>query len=417
MAIYGTGNIDEFGLTGANNPGDLYTKAPFNNDENILIQRYVRSVIFDAMPQQFKDLALFNMQTPKSVPSDSIEYQEMGYQREPITTTGSASSVAHPTEQTISVSSTDAISIDVLIVYPNDDKGMVRDVNTTTNTITVQPLTGQTIPAVTSGDRLSVMSRVQADGADGFSSYFRSTTIQREAFIQFITFAQRFGLAELLKYMNTGSVDGYVEMNQRKMLEQYRVDLSNILWNGEQGEVTTKAGDKAKTMGGIFPLMKAAGSPNTALTTSTLVDGIVDLAQASQFGTYGSTRFLFGTPEVLLALWRQIKEDKTRFTPANDMILSWELDMWKLGDTNIVFVPMGRFKDGASFPSSWAGRLFLLDMDNIQTLQFQGWEQFMGDTLNIKDGVPKFYHEFFVSTSMGLQFNNPLACAYADVSL
>ena len=54
-------------------------------------------------------------------------------------------------------------------------------------------------------------------------------------------------------------------------------------------------------MGGIFPLMKAAGSPSQALTLNTLVDGLVDLSEASEYGNYGQTRFLFGPNKVLTA--------------------------------------------------------------------------------------------------------------------
>ena len=105
------------------------------------------------------------------------------------------------------------------------------------------------------------------------------------------------------------------------------------------------------------------------------------------------------------------KEELTRYAP-NDEIALLNLKEVNLGSSRIVLVPYKRFEDRASFPGSFENRIAILDMKNITRTQL--WGERSGDTLKLEDGVPKRYGDMWVDCNMGVEFYNPLACAWVD---
>lgn len=404
---------DTFNNTNLNSVGSQYS-ADYGHDISLLVEKVTNRAIFDAAPQQFFDLKLLNMKQFSQERSDEFFYKEMGYQREPLTATGTAAAVTWPTAQSFTISSLDNISTDTIIVYPNNKKGTVTDIDPATNTITVTPYTNDSLPAVSNGDSFANLSPVEADGADGWAQYFRSSTIERFNYIQLFSKTMRYGEVELHKLKVAATTNNFLEMEKAAMMRQFRIDISNAFWNGQRGEVSLKDGSVAKATGGIFPGMTAAGSPNAAVTLNTLTDGFEDVALSSEFGDYGQVRFAFMTPRVHLALSKAYKDEKTRYAP-NDMIAKLGLDEINIGSSRIVLVPYQRFADRASFPAAFENRIFLLDMKNINLCQL--WAERSGETLSRTQGIPKRYKEMWVDANMGVKFNNPLACGWLDVTL
>ncbi len=128
MALYNEPNV-KFTNQNYNSVGSEYA-ALYGHDISLLVQKLTNRAIFDAAPQQFMDLKLLNMVAAEQVNSDEFFYQEMGYQREPLVATASSAAVSWPTTQTISVTSTDNISSNTIISYPNGQKGSVISVDT-----------------------------------------------------------------------------------------------------------------------------------------------------------------------------------------------------------------------------------------------------------------------------------------------
>jgi hypothetical protein len=118
-------------------------------------------------------------------------------------------------------------------------------------------------------------------------------------------------------------------------------------------------------------------------------------------------------PKLHLILSQEYKEAATRYTP-NDAVASLQLQEINLGSSRIVLVPFARFGDTASFPTVWKDRIMLLDMKNIFLRQMFG--QRSGETLSRVEGLPRRYKEIWVDANVGVQFHNPLACAYWDVT-
>ena len=412
MSLYND-NSTKFSNQNINSVGSEYASL-YGHDISLLVQKLTNRAIFDAAPQQFMDLKLLNMVPAEQVNSDEFFYQEMGYQREPLVATAASAAVSWPTTQTISVASVDNISTNTIISYPNGQKGSVTVVDTSLLTITVSPYNGDTLPAVAISDVLANVSTVDHDGSEGFAQYFRASTIERNNYIQLFNKAIRYSEVELHKLKNMGTTSNFLEMERNAMFNQHRIDLSNAFWTGQKGEVITQNGTPAKTTGGVFTAMLEAGSPNALATSSTLVDAFEDMILSSEYGEYGAARMAYMTPRIHRMLSLAYKEELTRYAP-NDEIALLNLKEVNIGSSRIVLVPYKRFEDAASFPSSFANRICILDMKNIKRTQL--WGERSGDTLKLEDGVPKRYGDVWVDCNMGIKFHNPLACAYVDIPM
>ena len=412
MSLYNETSA-KFSNQNYNSVGSEYANL-YGHDISLLVQKLTNKAIFDAAPQQFMDLKLMNMIPAETVNSDEFFFQEMGYQREPLQVTAVSATVSYPTTQTINVASVDNISTNTIISYPNGQKGSVVAVDTSLLTVTVSPYNGDTLPAVAIGDVLANVSTVDHDGSEGFAQYFRASTIERVNYVQLFNKAIRYSEVELHKLKNMGTTANFLEMERNAMFNQHRIDISNALWTGQKGEVSTANGTPAKTTGGVYTSMVEAGSPNAVATASTLVDAFEDMVLSSEFGDYGQARMAYMTPRMHRMLSLAYKEELTRYAP-NDEIALLNLKEINLGSSRIVLVPYKRFEDAASFPGSFANRIAILDMKNIKRVQL--WGERSGDTLKLEDGVPKRYGDVWVDCNMGVKFNNPLACAYLDVTL
>jgi len=411
MGLYNLPN-DSFNNTNLNSIGSQYAQ-DYGKDTSLLVQKVTNKAIFDSAPKQFFDLKLLNMKSFDTQVSDEFFYKEMGYQREPLVATGGAAAVVWPATQTFAVSATDNIATDTIIAYPGNKKGTVVSIDQTNSTVTVKPYSNDTLPAVVANDVFANISSVEADGAEGWAQYFRASTIERHNFIQLFNKVIKYGEVELHKLKNAAVTNNFLEMERKAMYRQFRIDISNAFWNGQKGEVTLASGDVAKSTGGIFPAMVAAGSPNATTSVATLDAAFEDVVLSTEFGDYGDVRFAFATPRVCLALSKIYKDEKTRYQP-NDMIAKLNLDEVNIGSSRIVMVPFKRFEDAASFPASFKDRIVIADMKNINLCQL--WGERSGDTLSRVDGIPKRYKEMWVDANMGVKFNNPLGCGWLDVN-
>lgn len=382
-----------------------------------LITRAVRQVIYDAAPQQYFDLKILGLKTPKMVNSDEYFYHEMGFGRDPLVV-GQTAGVAAGVTQTIPIQNIQAVSNDMIVVYPGNERGNVTAVNPGAGTITVTAETNNTLPAIPAGaagaTTLANLSPVEADGQNSISQYWRQDTVERCNYIQMVIKAMRFGEIELEKYKRSGAIDTYLAFQRKRMQEQFRIDLANIYWNGRMAEVTLANGQKAKTAGGIFPIMQQVGSANTSVSMANLPQALEELALDTEYGVYGKTRFLYGTPRAIHYLNQQYKRSLTRYSPNDDMA-KLELTGVKMGSTNIVFVPIKRFEEPSCFPSSWRSRLILLDQETIQPVFFL--PERMGETLaRVNNGTLQNYTDSWMSATWGLEFSNPLGSGWIDIT-
>ena len=416
--LYGAANNpsapqNAFGNLVTNAPGSAYATAASTTSTG-LIQRITKKLIFDAAPQQFFDLKLLAMKPFEQVSSDEFYFHEMGFGREPITLGAGGITGGAPTENGVVIGTgTEFISKDTILVLPDNSKVIVKDVPTTT-TINIASIDGGNISAHIAGKVLSNLAPVEADGSDSISQYFRMDTEERYNYVQMLVKAMRFGRMELYKYENAGTTDNFLSMQKQRMLQQFRIDLSNTLWNGERAAVTTASGGKAKTTGGIFPSMVAAGSPSVSTTAANLDSAFESLVLDTEFKAYGATRFLYGTPRRIHDLTQLYKKAATRYAPSED-VARLQLTAIDMGSSKIVLVPMKRFEETSCFPTIWKDRMILLDQESVGVVQC--WGEEMGETMDRRGGATlQNYKDFWVSTTFGVQFNNPLGSGYIDIT-
>ena len=400
------------------NPLGSKYAAQYGHQVTSLITKAVRQVIYDAAPQQYFDLKILGLKTPKMVNSDEYFYHEMGFGRDAIVVSALNAPIAAGTSQKVPVVNLGSVSLDMIVVYPGNERGTITNVNAGAGEVTVTAETGGILPAIPAGAQgttvLSNLSPVEADGQNSISQYYRQETVERSNYIQMVVKAMRFGEIELEKYKRAGAIETYLAFQKKRMQEQFRIDLANIYWNGKMGEVTLANGQKAKTAGGIFPIMQQVGSANTSVSIANLPTALEELALDTEYGVYGKTRFLYGTPRAIHYLSNQYKRSLTRYRP-DDKFAMLELDGVKMGSTNIVFVPIKRFEEPSCFPSSWRSRLILLDQESIQPTFFL--PEKAGQTLpRVNNGTLNNYTDTWMSATWGLEFYNPLGSGWIDIT-
>lgn len=404
---------EAFSNMNLNSVGSDYAQQ-YGHDISLLIAKQTRAEIFDSSPKQFYDLALLNAKTPKTWKSDEFFYKEVGYQRQPVIATGSASAVSYPLTQTITVQSIDYVSTDYIIVYPNGQVGNVTAINPSTNEITVTAPTNGTLPAVSASDSFALLSSIEADDVTGIANYFRQDYIERNGYIQLFSKAIHYGQVELYKLQNGAIHPDWLASENRNMMRQHKIDLSNAFWMGKKGEITTADGKKAKMTDGVFTMMQNAGSPNATTTTATLVDAFEQVVLDSEYGEYGQVRFAYMTPRIKNELRKAYTDQLIRYTPENQNIAKLHLDEINIGSSRIVLVPFQRFQDQASFYPGFENRIVILDHNSID--MYEMWGTMSGTTPNRAQGFTNSYKDMWVACQMGVAMNNPLSSGWVDIT-
>jgi len=403
------------------NPVGSQYAAAFGHDVSTVLNKVVRSIIYDAAPKQYLDLKILSLKTPERTPSDEFFYNEASFGRDPILCdTIGGGGIAAGATQSIPILNKNNVSKDMIIIYSGNERGTITSVTPSGAgaTIVVTAETGEVLPAIPAGaagaNVFAYLSPVEADGMSDISNYVRYDTIERSNYVQMLVKAMRFGKMELAKYQGTSNLSGYIEFQKKVMYRQFRTSLGNIFWNGHQAEVTLANGLKAKTAGGVFPIMQQAGSAHTSVTLANAPGALEELALSTEYGEHGATRFFFATPRVIHYLSDQYKRDLTRYTP-NDSIARLGLSGIDMGSSNIVFVPVKRFEEPSCFPSSWRSKGLLVDMESI-TPKYVFPEE-MGDTLKrVNGGNLQNYVDSWISATTSIEFNNPLASGWIDIT-
>lgn len=416
----GIGNAP-FGNAPLNPQGSHYAaNSGYTTAETILIEKAVRSAIFDAAPEQYYALRILFDKGMEDVNLDEFEYLEKTFGRSPLEANAVAAAVvavpgAEVTQVvTLTAASITHVSIDLVVVYEDGTKGIVKAI--VGNTITIGSQTGAGLPAVATGDIFSIQSTIYGDGMTTFSNYERMDTITRYNYIQLFLRAARWNRIERQKHINAGRTN-YMELDQKEKMDQLRVDLFVSFFNGTRGEFAlSNTNLPAKAMGGIFPSMQSAGSMFANPTIAGLKTSFEQLAFATNFKKEGATRFVYGTQEMLYELSKLYKEPGLRYAP-NDTIGSMDLTMYKFGGMKFVPVPCELFKETACFPASWSRKILVLDQETIQPVKMKGIPGVeMGATLDKgPNGTREGFKDWYVQGNLSLRFNNPIGSFYLDI--
>jgi len=414
----GAGNAP-FGELQANAQGTNFpAESAFSPAETLLLEREVKRVIFDAAPAQYKSLKVLFSKPFEDKNMKEFTYLEKTFGRSVLEAAAPAGAVAGAPNTvvsqaiTLTADSLSRVSLDYIIVYPDNTKGTVIDI--TGAVITVNGHTGLGLSAVAAGDTFAIQSTITADARDHINPYSRLDVVERFNYIQQFIRARRWGREELQEWTNAGKTD-YLEKDKAENMEQLRVDMFNSFWNGLRGEVALEDGTVAKAMGGIYPLMQAAGSAEGFTTIAAFEDTFKALAFSTNYKAEGETRFIYGTDEILHTFATVFKLPLVRFEP-NDEMANLNLDMMKLGTMKFVLVPCELWREESCFPADWARRIIVLDQETVRPCKLKGLPAFdMGQTLDFKGGVLRDFIDWWVRGQLSIEFNNPLASFIMNV--
>lgn len=414
----GIGNAP-FGLPNTNPQGSNYQgDSAATVTESNLIAKAIHRVIYDAAPAQYLSLKILTIGGFEDELSDEFEYIEKTFGRTPLVPTATSAAVAAVASTsvtqsvTVNQASLDAVSLNDIIIYPDGTKGTVTV--KTGFVLTVRSVTGKALPAVALTDVFAVMATISADGTDKFYHYDRMTTVTRYNYIHFFHRAKRWARVEMQKYLNVGTTD-FMEKDTMEKIRQIRIDMFCAYWNGQRGEYTLADGYTAKGMGGIVPMMRAAGSMEVTTTVPSLKAVFEEVVTSTNHKAEGATRFVYGTDSALLELSKIYKEEKVRYQPTS-RIADLGLDKIVVGTSSYVLVPCQLFEEPSLFEPGWKNRLIILDQETVTPVKMKGIPQLeMGTTDNVAKGTREDFEDSWVRAQFSIRFNNPLASAIINI--
>lgn len=399
----------------------------FSYSETLLIRRAIAREIFDAVPKKYAALRLLMDKPVEYVDNDVFTYLEKTFGRvalksDAITATGSEQDI------TLTTGGAANVTINKVIVYPDNSKGVVFKVDTSTDHIWVRKFNGAAnLTAVASGDYFSIQTSVIADGQNFLSHYDRMSKIERYNYIQLMHRDKRWSRKEMQKFANL-STTNYFELDKKEQMDLLLQDMFISLWNGKRGEVdisvpgvaspTHTNSYRAMTMQGIFPAMVAAGSASgSGVTKATLQESFEALAFETDYKTEGGVRFIFAQNALLYELSKAWKETGLRYKPESK-IGDLNLSVYKIGDMSFVPVATELFKEISCFPVTWQHRIFVLDTETIHPVCMKGYQPVeVGQTAPKGTyGSIQDYTEWWVQGMLSLRMNNPLSSFYLDTT-
>jgi len=391
--------------------------------ETDLIRRALQETIIDAAPAKYNILKLLFEQPMESVASDEYYWREQPFGRTPLTVTAGFALVppvvGSTVSQTITISpaSIPFVTLDYVVCYNDagNTKGIVTALNTTTGVMTITSQTSEGLPAIAATETLVPMSTFRADSQNSFSTYQRLNTIERYNYVQRFLRARQWGRVELLKFQNLGTTD-YLMKDVEEVIKQIRWDLFASFMNGTRGEFATAAGIPGKAMGGMFPLMTAAGAGSATTTIAGLQAAFEALAFATDYKSETGRRFIIAPPRLINELNKLYKAQLVRYAPS-DKVADLNLDSFKFGGLEFVNVPTMLLQEPSLFPTSFANKIFVIDLDMVKPVVMQGLPAVeQGGTLMLgPNGTREEYKDYWCGANLGLKFFNPIGSFTIDV--
>lgn len=399
----------------------------FSYSETLLIRRAIAREIFDAVPKKYAALRLLMDKPVEYVDNDVFTYLEKTFGRIALK---AAAITATGAEQDITLSTGGAknVTINKVIVYPDNSKGVVFKVDTSTDHIWVRKFNGAAnLTAVATDDYFSIQTSVIADGQNFLSHYDRMSKVERYNYIQLMHRDKRWSRKEMQKFANL-STTNYFALDKKEQMDLLLQDMFISLWNGKRGEVdisvpgvtspTHANSYRAMTMAGIFPSMVSAGSASASgVTKATLQESFEALAFETDYKTEGGVRFIFAQNALLYELSKAWKETGLRYKPESK-IGDLNLSIYKIGDMSFVPVATELFKEVSCFPVTWQHRIFVLDTETIHPVCMKGYQPIEVGQTSPKGthGSIQDYTEWWVQGMLSLRFNNPLSSFYMDTT-
>lgn len=407
-------------LANSNAPQSPYATA-FGYNQNKVLLNDIKKEIVDRMPEDFRDIQMLMMKTPKMIKSDERIWFELNTSIQPLRSQPLPSNIAAGTTQVIPVLDTTVVGLDTNVGYPTNQKATVIAIDPAGSTVTLQSQTGVALPALSSGQSyvFNFQSTGVADGAAGGSSNYRlNPLIEQYNWLELFYAQTNMGLVDKLKYQNNEAVNYLFTQLDKMHLEVY-TGMSNAFWNGTRGQYTMSNGTPAKAMEGVYPWMVRNGSYAATTTTANLWDTLQTAAFATRTGTGNYPRMIFAAPKYIQAISDNLKTTLIRYTAEGDNDVSLNLNTVSLGTGQFVLQPYQRFEQASgSFPSFFEDTVFMLDWNLIDVAKMEGLPDMTGTIGAIGDNpyTTALNSTNYMLTSLTTELKNPYGHAIISVN-
>lgn len=352
------------------------------------LQRVIFDEIFNTKKQNYFDclkLMVFS-KTPVSVQSDEYSWKEDPMQRmyvlvddgsSPAGTQLSAAQNASPGNNltaTVPVGAAQVANIPLnnTLMFAGGIQASVYAKGS--NSITIKSLTGEGLPAIVQGARITLMGESVADGTTGWKNTQRSQQIERTNYVASFRRAIQYGRKEYAKLKATAR-NNKVEVDHRNVIDEIKFDAVQNAWYGRKAPRLLDDGKWAKGMDGIYTQMKAGGSTFATTSPENLVATFEANAVSTNRKSRGGKRTIYARAEWNVFLSKAYKETLVRYKNT-DHLVDMEINQVRIGGQAYDLVDVDIFGDENYFPKDCADRIFVLDNDSIDPVQWDAFPMF-----------------------------------------
>lgn len=236
------------------------------------------------------------------------------------------------------------------------------------NTLVLNALVGQPIPAIVQGAAIPMGAEIRADAERRIVNHFRAQGIERFNYITTIAAAREYGRKEWLKIQNLEQTNRLSE-EWNALVYQFKWDMIVEMWNGSRAAQLQDNGKVAKGTDGVKTQMLNGGVVPIPATLGTFIAAHEAASHSTNYRSSGIT-YNIGPSELLYEISKAYKEQQVRYTP-NDMVANLNLDSIKIGSRTHVLVPCDAMADPNYFPG-WDGHLFMIDKAALKMAGMRG---------------------------------------------
>jgi len=147
----------------ANAPASEYSGI-YGYDETVHLKRAIFESIVENFPAQYNIFRILFSKPIKYYPSDEYTWTEENWFRPILTIATGASTTTGTQTLVLTTGGTRGTVVGDSVWYPDGTQGVIASVTAASETITVNPLTGQSVPTIAATEKLNIGFPIIADG-------------------------------------------------------------------------------------------------------------------------------------------------------------------------------------------------------------------------------------------------------------
>jgi hypothetical protein len=360
-------------------PGTPYADQFPNTITKLMIAPDIDPNAVPSYPAMFKDMAWLMSRTRRGV--DSLQYHryEKPWVNVPLVVrAGAAGAAASPGAQVTATIQLADNSYNYVTIGEKLNYGGVNVIVTNksafsagASTLTVGSMTGELIPATTTGQELMNHGPW---GADGFSTIYgtgMSEFILYDNVLEYgRAYATRFDRYQQKTIQRMSKID-FVKTSMQDAYMKALTTMQARAFMGTYGQVILPDGSSVATgTSGILEQQDDAGVTEQVVGTNQAIDALREIVFDTALQS-GGRKVLLGTRRSLQAMGWANKGDKVRYAPAST---SWDGNLYSydFAGHECVWVPMDQWMDRGLYTRDMSNTILVLNEEDVIVNYFNG---------------------------------------------